>query len=609
MKRLFALCLAFALCAVPMTAWAAPAWPSGVTIQADGGIVMEAGTGTVLYGKNMDHPYYPASITKILTALIVIESCDLNEIVTFSHDAVYNVEEDSSSAGIDEGDQLTVRDCLYALLLASANESANALAEHVSGTREAFADLMNQRAASLGCTGSHFANPSGLNDENHYTTAHDMARIAQAAIQNPTFVEICSSRTYRLPNMKRAPVEKYPDGFPIANHHKMWNRNDAAYYNGAFCGKTGYTSLAGNTLVTCAKRGDMTLIAVVLNGHLTHYTDTKAMLDFGFGNFQSLKISEFETTYTSLDNDMTIAGMTAKDTISLDLDEDSRIVIPKSAGFSDAVPHLSYTLDRNAPSNAIAQVNYTYGDQPVGRSYLLLGGVGGADGSGQAADGTGTDGGQAAGGSNGNSGSQAADGSNGNGSGLAADGSNANNAGPASDGSNGSNSGGQAADGSNGNGSNAGPAPDGSNANNASPSPDGSNANSASPASDGSNADSGSGASGLIPPGGGGGKPGGGSPNTATSFKIPSNLAAVLGIAASLAVITAIIVAVKLYVRRRQEAMALQRRQRRIQRLEDIGYSTAEFERIMEQYRSSTTSSYTPPGKRSRRKRFPFRRS
>lgn len=594
MKRLFALCLAFALCAVPMTAWAAPAWPSGVTIQADGGIVMEAGTGTVLYGKNMDQPYYPASITKILTALIVIESCDLDEIVTFSHDAVYNVEADSSSAGIDEGDQLTVRDCLYALLLASANESANALAEHVSGTREAFADLMNQRAASLGCTGSHFANPSGLNDENHYTTAHDMAKIAQAAIQNPTFVEICGSRTYRLPNMKRAPAEKFPDGYPIANHHKMWNRNDAAYYNGAFCGKTGYTSLAGNTLVTCAKRGDMTLIAVVLNGHLTHYTDTKAMLDFGFGNFQSLKISEFETTYTSLDNDMTIAGMTAKDTISLDLDEDSRIVIPKSAGFSDAVPHLSYTLDRNAPSNAIAQVNYTYDDQPVGRSYLLLGGAGGADGSGQAADGSGTDGGgQTAGGSNGNSGSQAADPSNGNGSGLAADGTN----------------GGQPADGANANG---GQPANGSNGNNASPASDGSNGSNASPVPDGSNTGSaphGSGASGLIPPGGGGGKPGGGSPNTATSFKIPSNLAAVLGIAASLAVITAIIVAVKLYVRRRQEAMALQRRQRRIQRLEDIGYSTAEFERIMEQYRSSTTSSYTPPAKRSRRKRFPFRRS
>ena len=126
---------------------------------------------------------------------------------------------------------------------------------------------------------------------------------------------------------------------------------------------------------------------------------------------------------------------------------------------------------------------------------------------------------------------------------------------------------------------------DSSNGNNASPASDGSNGSNASPVPDGSNTGSaphGSGASGLIPPGGGGGKPGGGSPNTATSFKIPSNLAAVLGIAASLAVITAIIVAVKLYVRRRQEAMALQRRQRRIQRLEDIGYSTAEFERIME---------------------------
>ena len=116
--------------------------------------------GQFFYGKNMDQPYYPASITKILTALIVLEQCDLNEMVTFSHDDVYNVEAGSSSAGIDEGDVLTVRDCLYALMLASANESANALACHVSGSREAFAQLMNEKARSLGCTGSHFNNPS-----------------------------------------------------------------------------------------------------------------------------------------------------------------------------------------------------------------------------------------------------------------------------------------------------------------------------------------------------------------------------------------------------------------------------------------------------------------
>ncbi len=546
MKRFLALCLALTLCAWPVTAWAAPEWPDGISIQADGGIVMEAGTGTILYGKNMDQPYYPASITKILTALIVIESCDLDEVVTFSHDAVYNVEEDSSSAGIDEGDQLTVRDCLYALLLASANESANALAEHVSGTREAFADLMNQRAASLGCTGSHFANPSGLNDENHYTTAHDMALIARAAIQNPTFVEICSSRTYRLPNIKRAPVEKFPKGYPIANHHKMWNRNDAAYYSGVFCGKTGYTSLAGNTLVTCAKRGDMTLIAVILNGHLTHYTDTKALLDFGFGNFQSLKISDFETTYTSIANDMTISGMTSRDGISLELDENSRVVIPKSAGFSDVSAQPTYDLDRSAPEGTAVQVNYTYNGRPVGHSYLLLSGGGQGENREVGAAGGGAGGTNAAG----------------NGTGGAG--------------------------GTNAAGQGTGDAAAANHAAEQDPS---------------------------LSSGTPGGHPGTGSANplgnlgdgsTATSFKLPSNMAAMLGIAASLAVIVAIIVAVKLYVRRREEARAQLRRQRRIKRLEDIGCSSAEFDQIMDQYRSSTTSSYTPRQRRSRRRRFPF---
>ena len=130
------------------------------------------------------------------------------------------MEAGSSTAGIDEGDVLTVRDCLYALMLASANESANALACHVSGSREAFAELMNQTAESLGCTGSHFANPSGLNDENHYTTAHDMALITRAAIQNPDFLEIDSTRNYKLP-----PTKRNPEGGYVANHHRMLVKN------------------------------------------------------------------------------------------------------------------------------------------------------------------------------------------------------------------------------------------------------------------------------------------------------------------------------------------------------------------------------------------------
>ncbi len=562
MKRLFALCLALMLWIMPMTALAAPEWPSGASIQADGGIVMDADTGTVLFGKNIDQAYYPASITKILTALIVIESCDLDEIVTFSHDAVYNVEEGSSNAGIDEGDQLTVRDCLYALMLASANESANALAEHVSGTREAFADLMTQRAKSLGAMDSHFANPSGLNDENHYTTARDMALIASAAVKNPTFVEICSTRTYRLNGLKRCSPEDYPGGYPIANHHKMWNTKAAEYYPGVFCGKTGYTTLAGNTLVTCAKRGDMTLVAVVLNGHQTHYSDTKVMLDFGFGNFQSLKASELETTYTSIENDMTIAGMTSRDGVSISMDDNGRVVIPKNARFTDTSSSLSYDLDSSAPEDAVAQVNYTYNDRPVGSAYLRLAGsnaglpsaaalpagqedpssVPPPQGQGDLAAGL--------------SAAAATDGAGGGG----LDGAGADGTGMDVNGLNGSQ-----------------PDAAGQNGQNAA---DPSAADSRRRTGDGS----------------------------ATNIHIPSNLWTILGIIGSLAVIIAIVAVVKIQVQRREEARSSQRRLRRIQRLEDIGCSPTEFDRIMSQrHESSTTSSYTKHPRRSRKKKFTFR--
>ena len=143
---------------------------------------------------------------------------------------------------------------------------ANALAEHCSGDIESFAELMNRKAESLGCTDSHFANPSGLNDENHYTSAHDMALIAQAAFNNPTFVEIDSTTYY---DVQPGQLVQYPDGWRYYAHHRMMKKNDSVYYDGIIGGKTGYTSLAGNTLVTCAERDGLKLITVVLNGHQT----------------------------------------------------------------------------------------------------------------------------------------------------------------------------------------------------------------------------------------------------------------------------------------------------------------------------------------------------
>lgn len=370
MKKFFSiiLCVALLLGAAPVhSAYAAVSWPSNVSIEAEGGILMDANSGTVLYGKNIHEAYYPASITKILTALIIIETCDLDDIVTFSNSAVNTLEAGSSILGARVNDQLSVRDCLYALLLQSANEVANALAEHCSGTTEAFAEVMNEKAQSLGCTDSHFANPSGLNDPDHYTSAHDMALIAQAAFSNPTFVEIDSALYYDVP---AGQLKQYPDGWRYYAHHRMMKKNDANYYSGIIGGKTGYTSLAGNTLVTCAERDGMKLIAVVLNGHQTHYSDTTALFDFGFDHFQSVVVSEKDDTYQKLAKDLSISGITSNESMKLSIDAANTVTLPVNADFSDVTSTLTYTLDSSAPDCAIAKISYQYGDKIVGQAWL-----------------------------------------------------------------------------------------------------------------------------------------------------------------------------------------------------------------------------------------------
>lgn len=368
MKRLLSFLFSILLLSIPITSSALAAeWPDPISVSAEGAILMDTDSGAVLYGKNIHTAYYPASITKILTALIVIETCDLDDIVTFSHDAVYNVEPGSSSAGLDEGDRLTVRDTLYAMLLKSANEAANALAEHAAGSNEAFAELMNQKAASLGCTDSHFNNPSGLNDPEHYTSAYDMALIAQAAFRNETFVTIVSTLYYDLP-----PTRHNPDGLRIYPGHKMLKKNLSQYYPGIIGGKTGYTSLAGNTLVTCAARDGMRLVSVVLNGQKTHYEDTRALMDFGFQNFTALDAAAFDDTYSSIPNDMSIAGLPTTNLSILKLQENCQITLPIQADPAEVESAISYTLPGSAPREAIARISYTYDGHQVGAAYLTV---------------------------------------------------------------------------------------------------------------------------------------------------------------------------------------------------------------------------------------------
>lgn len=253
-------------------------------VAAEGAVLLNAATGEVLYGKNQDQQFYPASITKVMTALVVLEHCDLNETVTFSEAATTNLESGAVALGVSAGDQLTVEQSLYGLLLKSANEIGNGLAEHVAGSVSAFADLMNAKAKELGCKNTHFANPHGLNNENHKTTPYDMALILRAAVANDTFRRIDTTTSYEFPAIKNAAARTITMG------HKMMYKTDSRYYEGIIGGKTGYTSKAGNTLVTAVERDGVRLIAVVMKASGTHYTDTKAMLDYGFALHAAGKI-------------------------------------------------------------------------------------------------------------------------------------------------------------------------------------------------------------------------------------------------------------------------------------------------------------------------------
>lgn len=248
------------------------------TVLAQGAALYDVTHNQFLFEQNADTRYYPASITKLMTALLVLEHCNLNDTVTYSQSAVTNLESGAVTLKTQAGDKLSVKDSMYGLLLKSANEIANGLAEHIAGSISAFADMMNQKAAALGCTNTHFANPNGLNNVNHYTTARDMSLIAKAAFDNPTLCQIDSTVNYDYPATSAAPTVR-----KLTMGHKMLNpANTDYYYPGIVGGKTGYTSLAGNTLVTCAERDGVRLIVVILKSKQSHYQDTKALLDYGF---------------------------------------------------------------------------------------------------------------------------------------------------------------------------------------------------------------------------------------------------------------------------------------------------------------------------------------
>lgn len=263
-------------------------------------LLMETSTGKVVYEKNGYEKKYPASTTKIMTAILAIEHCNLNETATASEFAINSVPSGYSTANIQIGETLSVKDLLYALMLQSANESAVILAEHVSGSQEAFANLMNEKAKELGCKNTHFINPNGIHNENHYTTAYDLALITQYAMKNQTFRDIVKTTSFTLPATTSYPSESRT--YANTNNLIIYdarNRPDNYYYKYATGVKTGYTSAAKNCLVASAEKNGIEYISVVLGASITYestgsvshrYVDTISLFDYAFDNFSFRKL-------------------------------------------------------------------------------------------------------------------------------------------------------------------------------------------------------------------------------------------------------------------------------------------------------------------------------
>ena len=331
--------------------------PKAPDIVGECAILIEPNTGTVLYEKDPNKKMYPASITKIMTALLTLEHCDMNETVVYSKKNIESLSAEDSNIQCKVGEKMKVKDCLYALMLSSANEAATALAEHISGNTEEFAKLMNARAKKAGAKNTHFANPNGLHDENHYVTAYDMAMIMKDAIKYPAFLDIIHSTTYTIPaNNKRT------EPFTSYQRHMMIYPTSQYYDADVIGGKTGYTDQAGKTLVTYAKRGDVSLISVVLksNGDVV-FEDTKKLLDYGFDNFTYVNVSENDTKFNS-DSSNTLVSPFSKTNASISVDKDASILLPNGVKFDNLDTEVNYKLT----DSSFATITYKYNGMVLG---------------------------------------------------------------------------------------------------------------------------------------------------------------------------------------------------------------------------------------------------
>ena len=323
------------------------------SINAKSAISVELSTGKIVYEKNAHERMYPASTTKVMTALLVLENCSLDEKAIVSYDAITAVPSGYSIANLQVGEEMTIKDLLYALMLPSANEAANVLAEHVAGSVESFATLMNTKAEELGCETTHFVNPNGIHNDDHYSSAYDLYLIAREAMKNETFRKIVSTTKYTLPS-----TEKYPENDrTYTNTNKLIiynnsNRADNFYYKDAIGIKTGYTSQAGRCVISAASRDGLEFISVVLNSNITddgldyRFWDSIEIFNYDYDNYEMAILNEEDSKIDEIE----IKNAT-KDTKNLDVHIKDSITVfkNKELDLKDIIPEITYNENLVAP--------------------------------------------------------------------------------------------------------------------------------------------------------------------------------------------------------------------------------------------------------------------
>lgn len=335
------------------------------TINSKAAILVEVSTGRILYEKNSTKQLYPASTTKVMTAILVLEKCNLTDMVTVNETALGNLPSGYVTCDLQVDEEISVNDLLYALMVKSANDAAYVLAEHVGGSVDAFADLMNIKAREIGCTGTHFVNPNGVHDDRHYSTAYDLYLITKYAMQNETFRKLVATTEYTLPA-----TNKYPNAdrsFTTTN--QLLNPESTAYYYKYATGvKTGYTSQAGNCIISMASRDGLDFIAVVLGGGATpsglnaRFVDSKTLFNYGYDNYTLTKVKEAKTVVETIEIEN---GTKETKNLNVLINDSITVINNKSINMNDIIPEIKIDENLLAPiekGQVIGSIKYKVDD-------------------------------------------------------------------------------------------------------------------------------------------------------------------------------------------------------------------------------------------------------